>query len=75
MVSARDIKRESMATIGETCPAVDRAFADCIDAIKDQTIALREAMESWIERALEAEEEVERLEQRISELEAEHDQG
>lgn len=75
MVSARDIKRESMAIIGETCPAVDGAFADCIDAIKDQTIALREAMESWIERALEAEEEVERLEQRISELEAEHDQG
>lgn len=70
-VSSRELRRESFATIGETCPSVDRAFSDCIDAIKDQTIALREAMDSWIERALEAEDEVRRLTVKVAELELE----
>ena len=74
MISRKDIQRESFRSIGETCPAVDRAFSDCIDAVKEQTGTLREALESWIERALEAEEKIESLRERVKELEAEIEQ-
>ena len=74
MISRKDIQRESFRSIDKTCPAIDQAFSDCIDVVKEQTGALREALEDWIERALEAEDEIETLRERVKELEAEIEQ-
>jgi archaellum component FlaC len=46
----------------------DEAFANCISRVKEQTGLFRKALESWIERALEAEQKVEELEEKVEDL-------
>ena len=74
MVS-RSATRESFSTVPETCPAIDIALANITAAIEDadeqikkQTAALRDALNEAIERALQAEERITKLESEIDDL-------
>lgn len=67
--SSRQIDREVFSAVAETCPKVDEALEKAADAIKEQTGLLRDALREYAERALNAEDELERANQRITELE------
>ena len=57
--------------VAETCPHVDDALSVAADAIKKQTTSLRDALIEALERAILAEDRVEKLEQETEELRAE----
>jgi SMC interacting uncharacterized protein involved in chromosome segregation len=69
MITARTIRVESLSSIAETCPDIDEAFEKCLEIVKDKTNRFREVLEQWIKRALEDEEEIDALKERIDELE------
>jgi SMC interacting uncharacterized protein involved in chromosome segregation len=73
MITARTIRVESLSSIAETCPDIDEAFEKCLEkcleTVKDKTNLFRDVLEQWIERALEDEEEIDALKERIDELE------
>jgi sialic acid synthase SpsE len=64
-------QKEAFAMVEETCPHVDAALSAAADAIKVQTVALRDALVDSIARALDAEEKVAYLEREVSRLERE----
>lgn len=76
--SRKAIDREVYNAVAETCPKVDAALEKAAEAIKEQTGLLREALREYVERALDAEDElstanetIKELQERISELEHE----
>lgn len=75
---SREAEKQSFREVGETCPAVDAALSAASEAIKEQTTALRYALVDAIDRAMQAEnerdelqEEVDRLQNRVADLEHE----
>ena len=60
--------RLSQKEVSPTCPDIDAAMAKLDEVIKDKTGELREALENWIERALEAEDKIVDLEKEIEGL-------
>lgn len=58
----KQIRKASFAAVAETCPAVDEALELAADRIKEQTGALREALEEYIGLYLEATDRIEDLE-------------
>lgn len=67
--SSRVIDREVFGAVAETCPKVDAALEKAADAIKEQTSLLRAALREYVERALNAEDELDKANKRILELE------
>ena len=68
-------KREAFEIVPETCPAVNAALSNITAAveaadelIKEQTGALRNALLDALDRAIDAEETVERLENEVNAL-------
>lgn len=68
MANHRYVQKEAYAMIGETCPHVDAALARAGDAIKEQTVALRDALFEALGRAMDAEEKVADLEREVESL-------
>ncbi len=66
--SSRAIDRESFNAVAETCPKVDAALEKASEAIKEQTGLLRDALREYIERALNAEDELSTANETIAEL-------
>ena len=69
--SRKQAERAAFRAVSETCPYVDEAMAEATRLIKQQTVALRDALIDAIHRANEAEELAESLQARIDALEAE----
>lgn len=67
--SSKAIDREVFGAVAETCPKVDAALEKAADAIKEQTGLLRDALREYAERALNAEDELDKANGRIAELE------
>ena len=68
-VSKKQIDRTVYSEVPETCPHVDAALESAAELIKIQTCKLRDALSEYVERALNAEDEVEYLTDRVAELE------
>lgn len=68
--SSRQIDREVYGAVGETCPHIDKALNDASENIKIQTGLLRDALREYAERALNAEDQLEKAHSRIAELES-----
>jgi CII-binding regulator of phage lambda lysogenization HflD len=66
--SSRAIDKESFNAVAETCPKVDAALEKASEAIKEQTGLLRDALREYIERALNAEDELSTANETIAEL-------
>ena len=69
MSNYQKAKREAFCEVAETCPAVDNALNIASEAIKEQTDLLRSALVDAIQRALDAEDQVEELEAEVQRLE------
>lgn len=74
-MTSHKAKREAFAIVPETCPAVNAALSNITAAvetadglIKEQTEALRNALLDALDRAIDAEEAVERLEREVDAL-------
>jgi len=70
-ISNQAIKREVFNAVAETCPKVDEALNMASELIKQQTALLREALTEYVERALNAEDELSTANNTIDELYAE----
>lgn len=71
MANNRWAQKQAFSMVPETCPKVDAALEAAAEAIKDQTGKLRDALVEAIERAEDAEDRANALEERVRELEAE----
>jgi predicted nucleic acid-binding Zn-ribbon protein len=69
--SSREIDRVVFREVPETCPHVDAALEAAAGKIKEQTGRLRDALTEYVERALNAEDELDTANDRIKELEKE----
>jgi predicted nucleic acid-binding Zn-ribbon protein len=67
--SIKDIDRVVFREVPETCPHVDAALEVAADKIKEQTGKLRGALTEYVERALNAESELDEAKDKIAELE------
>lgn len=67
----REARRLSEVEVPPTCKAIDAAIKDMEQVVKEKTGDLRSALESWIERALEAEDLAGEQEKELDELRAE----
>ena len=75
-MTSREARREAFSIVPETCPAVEAALAEITAAveranglIKEQTVALRNALLDGLDRAIDAEKIVEQLERELGSLE------
>ena len=67
--SSKDIDRVVFREVPETCPHVDSALEAAAEKIKEQTSKLRSALTEYVERALNAESELDEAQDKIAELE------
>lgn len=67
----KEILKASYYEVPETCPHVDAALEAAADAIKNQTSALRDALNEYIGKWLEEQERVYDLEKELSETQSE----
>jgi chromosome segregation ATPase len=72
--SSKAIDREVFNAVAETCPKVDAALDKAAEAIKKQTGLLRDALREYVERALNAEDELSTAHETIKELKARIDE-
>ncbi len=72
--SSKAIDREVFNAVAETCPKVDAALDKAAEAIKEQTGLLRDALREYVERALNAEDELSTAHETIKELQARIDE-
>jgi len=72
--SSKAIDREVFNAVAETCPKVDAALDKAAEAIKEQTGLLRDALREYVERALNAEDELSTAHETIKELKARIDE-
>ena len=72
-MNQRDIERASFGAVPETCPHVDNALEAAAELIKEQTGKLREALNEYIEKCSDLEEELEEAHDTIRQLREELD--
>jgi len=72
-MNQRDIERASFREVPETCPHVEEAMAVATEAIKEQTGKLRDALNEYIGKCGDLEEELEEAHETIKALQEELD--
>lgn len=72
-MSRRTAEKDAYQMVPETCPVVDAAIEKAVEAIKEQTSALREALVDAIEERNKFEKDLEDALNKIKELEADID--